>query len=56
MPTLPSDQSCAAIQAIVSQASASSCGEYSSSNTPSESPLPRLSTRTPAIPAAAKTG
>ena len=56
MPTPPFDQPCAAIQAITSQASASSCSEYSSSNSPSESPLPRLSTRTPAIPASAKAG
>ena len=46
----------AAIQAISSQALASSSGVYSPSMTPSDSPEPRISTRTPAMPAAAKTG
>jgi hypothetical protein len=48
MPTAPEHQGCAAIQATTSNASASSRGEYSSSITPSDSPVPRMSTRTPA--------
>ena len=45
MPTLPLHQSCAAIQAMTSQASDSSCAVYSSAISPSLSPLPRMSTR-----------
>ena len=56
MPTLPFDQGCAVIQSITSMASESSRGVYSPSMTPSDSPLPRISTRTPAMPAAANAG
>jgi hypothetical protein len=56
MPTEPFDQGCAAIHSISSTALASSSGVYSPSITPSDSPEPRISTLTPAIPAAAKTG
>ena len=48
MPTLPLHQGCAASQAITSTASACSCGRYSSASRPSESPEPRMSTRTAA--------
>ena len=50
MPTAPVHQGCAAIQAITSRQSSCSCGVYSSVQTPSESPVPRMSTRTPAWP------
>jgi hypothetical protein len=50
MPTRPLHQGWAAIQPITSQASASSWGEYSSSISPSLSPLPRMSTRRQAYP------
>ncbi|MCY1312898.1 hypothetical protein D9M70_633690 [compost metagenome] len=56
MPTLPLDQGCAAIHSMISQPSESSRGVYSPSMTPSLSPEPLMSTRTPAMPAAAKTG
>jgi len=45
MPTLPLHHGWAAAQAMTSQASCSSCAVYSSSINPSESPLPRMSTR-----------
>ena len=45
MPTLPEHQFWAASQAMTSTASSCSCLVYSSSITPSESPLPRMSTR-----------
>ncbi len=48
MPTAPVHQGCAASQAITSSASSCSCLVYSSSMSPSESPLPRMSTRTQA--------
>ena len=48
MPTAPVHQGCAASQAITSTASSSSCCVYSSRINPSESPAPRMSTRTPA--------
>ena len=48
MPTPPAHQGCAASQAMTSTPSACSCGRYSSSISPSESPLPRMSTRTDA--------
>ena len=48
MPTRPLHQGCAASQAMTSSASSCSALEYSSSSTPSESPLPRMSTRTQA--------
>ena len=53
MPTEPVHHGCDAIQAITSTASACSWAEYSSVSSPSESPLPRMSTRTAAYPAAA---
>lgn len=56
IPTLPFDQGWAAIHSIISQPSESSRGVYSPSITPSDSPEPRISTRTPAMPAAANTG
>ena len=56
IPTLPEHQGCAAIQAMAASASASSVSEYSSSQTPSLSPEPRRSTRTPAKPARARPG
>ncbi|SLI50057.1 Uncharacterised protein [Mycobacteroides abscessus subsp. abscessus] len=46
IPTLPSHQGWSASHAITSQASSCSVGRYSSVSTPSESPLPRRSTRT----------
>ena len=45
IPTLPVHQGCSAIHAIVSHASDCSCGRYSSSRIPSDSPVPRWSTR-----------
>jgi hypothetical protein len=48
IPTAPDDQSCATIQSITASASESSRGVYSPSITPSLSPDPRMSTRTPA--------
>ena len=54
MPTAPLHHFCAAIHAMISSASSSSCWVYSSSSTPSESPEPRRSTRTAAYPACAK--
>ena len=48
MPTEPVDQGCAAIQARVSQTSRCSSSVYSSRSTPSEDPLPRMSTRSEA--------
>jgi hypothetical protein len=45
MPTAPEHQGCAAIQAMASTASCSSCAVYSSVRMPSESPLPRMSVR-----------
>ncbi len=54
MPTAPLHQGWAAIQAMVSTASSCSCTRYSSSSTPSLSPLPRWSMRIPAMPWAAR--
>ena len=48
MPTLPSHHGWAAIQAMQATASSCSCVVYSSVSTPSESPLPRISTRSTA--------
>jgi hypothetical protein len=48
IPTRPLHQGCAAIQAMTSWPSASSCALYSSAIKPSDSPLPRMSTRTQA--------
>ena len=48
MPTAPLHQGWRASQSITSRASSCSCFVYSSSSTPSESPEPRMSTRTPA--------
>jgi len=48
MPTAPLHHGCAASQAITSSASSCSCWAYSSNNNPSDSPLPRISTRTAA--------
>ncbi len=48
IPTAPVHHGWAAIQAITSQASDCSWGRYSSSSTPSDSPEPRMSTRTQA--------
>ena len=48
IPTAPVHQGCSASHAITSSASSISCGRYSSCRIPSESPLPRRSTRTPA--------
>ena len=45
MPTWPLHQDCASSQARISRASSCSCLRYSSSSTPWESPLPRISTR-----------
>nr|KEP23421.1 hypothetical protein DA06_08685 [Georgenia sp. SUBG003] len=45
IPVVPSHQGWAAIHASTSSASRSSCSRYSSVRTPSESPLPRRSTR-----------
>ena len=45
MPTVPLHQDCAASQAITSTASSSSTWVYSSRISPSESPVPRMSTR-----------
>ncbi len=45
MPTRPLHHGCSASQAISSTASFNSAAEYSSPNNPSESPLPRMSTR-----------
>ena len=56
IPTLPSHHGWRAIQAITASPSESSCSEYSSSKSPSESPVPATSTRTQAYPAAANTG
>ena len=56
IPTRPFDQGWRAIQSMTSQPSESSRGVYSPSITPSDSPEPRMSTRTPAMPASAKTG
>ena len=56
MPTAPEHHGCAAIQAMTSSRSSCSCGWYSSSSTPSDSPLPRRSTRTQAYPRAAQYG
>src|SRR6185312_2143789 len=50
MPTLPVHQGWAAIQAMISHASACSWGRYSSSRIPSDSPVPRMSARTQAKP------
>ena len=48
MPTVPLHQGCLASHSITALASANSLGVYSSSISPSESPLPRMSTRTQA--------
>ena len=48
MPTAPVHHGWAAIHSITSRQSACSCGVYSSVQTPSDSPVPRMSTRTPA--------
>jgi hypothetical protein len=48
MPTLPVHQGWLASQAMTAAPSASSCGRYSSARMPSESPDPRMSTRTAA--------
>ena len=56
IPVRPSHQGCAAIQASTSSASDSSCSRYSSVSTPSELPLPRRSTRTPANPCPREVG
>ena len=56
MPTAPVDQGCAASQAITASPSRSSCSLYSSSNSPSDDPVPRMSTRTDAYPCAAYQG
>ena len=45
MPTFPVHHDCSAIHAMTSHASDCSCGRYSSSRTPSDSPVPRWSTR-----------
>ena len=50
IPTLPSHQDCAAIHSITARASSSSSGRYMSVISPSESPEPRMSTRTQAYP------
>ena len=50
MPTDPLHQSCVANQAITAAASVCSCGRYSSSSRPSESPDPRASSRAKAMP------
>ena len=56
MPTLPLHQSCPAAQVRISSVSAISSAVYSSVATPSEAPVPRTSTRTPANPFPAKIG
>ena len=48
IPVAPVHQGWAASQASTSTASSCSWGRYSSSSTPSELPLPRMSTRTEA--------
>ena len=48
MPSFPVHHGCSAIQARISSASSCSCWVYSSVSTPSESPVPRMSTRTAA--------
>jgi hypothetical protein len=48
MPTAPLHQGWAASHSMTSTPSASSCAVYSSRMTPSESPEPRMSTRTEA--------
>jgi hypothetical protein len=48
IPTAPEHHGCSASQAITSTASSCSCPLYSSVRMPSESPLPRRSTRTAA--------
>ncbi len=48
MPTLPSHQGWLASHSITAMPSSCSMGRYSSVSTPSESPLPRRSTRTAA--------
>src|SRR5919108_309288 len=48
IPTAPLHHGCSASQAMTSSASSRSWGRYSSSRIPSESPVPRRSTRTPA--------
>ncbi|CAM5541493.1 hypothetical protein SVIOM74S_01683 [Streptomyces violarus] len=48
MPVPPSHQGCSVSQASTSSASACSRSRYSSRSTPSESPVPRRSTRTQA--------
>ncbi len=48
MPTAPLHHGWLASQAITSSASSSSGWLYSSASTPSDSPLPRMSTRTAA--------
>ena len=50
IPTEPLDQGCLASHATHSTPSCSSAGEYSSVMTPSESPVPRMSTRAKAMP------
>jgi hypothetical protein len=56
MPTLPLLQGCSAAQAMTSQPSDCSCSVYSSNMRPSDSPLPRMSTRRQANPRAASCG
>ena len=46
MPTRPLHQGCSASHSMMATPSSSSCCRYSSVSTPSESPLPRMSTRT----------
>ena len=48
MPTVPAHQACAASHSMTSSASSCSCFRYSPRSTPSESPAPRMSTRTEA--------
>ena len=50
MPTDPFDQGCLASQAMICTPSVSSGTSYSSTMTPSELPVPRMSTRTKATP------
>lgn len=54
IPTAPLHQVCRLIQSITYTASSCSCYKYSSRNIPSDSPEPRISTRTAAIPCPAK--
>ena len=54
IPTAPVHQGCAAAHSHASHASRCCWGEYSSSRTPSELPLPRLSTRMHAMPLPAR--